>query len=115
MPFHQFNQLTGRLKESTQLNPFSPIPPVPLQSSEPPKMFFDTVKTKPVQTETATAHKSTLPLKMEKMYKFFQADVHRPVYRYCGKKDSILFGITATLVFASFARSLKFIVDEANK
>lgn len=50
--------------------------PRPLQSTEPPVMIYDTVKTKPATTKVvAKASYSTLSPKLAKLYKKYQVVV----------------------------------------
>ncbi|XP_033231053.1 uncharacterized protein LOC117182120 [Belonocnema kinseyi] len=128
MPFHQFSHFTGRLRQSNQLLPLYPIPPVPLQSSEPPQMMFETIKTKPVQAAAAGSAGSAgsaasklndfgphvSPKNREFMRKL-QSDLEAPVFLAKGLPDKILFGITVALVTVGMIESIRFIYLRATK
>lgn len=99
MPFHQFNSFTGRLKESSRLDPFYPISPAPLDKAE-QIMIYDSVKITPVKAGAATqaAGYSTLPTKFAEAFKRFQVDIHSPIFVMGGPKDKALYMATAIAV-----------------
>ncbi|XP_043262914.1 uncharacterized protein LOC122403431 [Colletes gigas] len=115
MSFHEFNSLTGRLKQSTQLQSLNPLPPRPLQSSEIPVMIYDSIKTKPLKVATPTENYSTLPPRMAALYKKYQADMTKPVYRMGGKKDRILYGISIIGVTIGFVMNIYYLNKGAKK
>ncbi|XP_076629218.1 uncharacterized protein LOC143345727 [Colletes latitarsis] len=115
MSFHEFNPLTGRLKQSTQPQSLSPLPPRSLQSSEIPVMIYDSVKTKPLKVANSTGNYSTLPPKMAALYKKYQADLSKPVYNMGGKMDKILFGVTSLAATACFVMNIYYLSKGAKK
>ncbi len=115
MPCDQFKSFTGRLKESSQLQPLYPISTNPLNKLNPPKMIWDSIKTKPLKTtSTSSAAFSTLDPKLIAKYKKFQTNLEKPVYLMGGTPDKILFGITCALVAAGVIQSLKLFYDMAS-
>ena len=102
MPIYQFNSFSNRLGESNHLQPLYPLSTNPLSKSEPPKMIYDSIKTKParISPPVASAQMSTLHPKMLKKYKFYQKNLETPVYLIRGTPDKILFGITCAGVAA---------------
>ncbi|KAK0089654.1 hypothetical protein PV325_006077 [Microctonus aethiopoides] len=98
MPSYEFNQFTGRLKNSLHIQPLYPIKPVPLPKTESPKMIWDTIKTKAVKTDVQqTSGYSTISPKVLAKMKHFQADMTKPVFLMGGTPDKILFGVTIAL------------------
>ncbi|XP_029667675.1 uncharacterized protein LOC115238209 [Formica exsecta] len=116
MPFYQYNSFTGRIKPSTNFQPFYPLSPIPLQRTEPPVIIYDNIKTKPMsitpKSGYCTGKPPTLDPKMWAKYKHFQAVMDKPVYLAGGKKDKILFGFTVAYVGICTLQSLVFIAKE---
>ncbi|KAK0175667.1 hypothetical protein PV327_009399 [Microctonus hyperodae] len=98
MPSYEFNQFTGRLKNSGHIQPLYPIKPVPLSKTESPKMIWDTIKTKAVKTDVqqASGYSTVSPKVLEKM-KHYQKDITKPVFLMGGTPDKIFFGLTCAL------------------
>ncbi|XP_012271154.1 uncharacterized protein LOC105694777 [Orussus abietinus] len=99
MPFNEFNSLTGRLKESTKLQPLYPISPIRADKVEPPVIMFDSIRTKPVKTITSqqvAEYSSKIDPKMAANFKKFQ-DWTKPVYLLGGTRDKVFFGINLVL------------------
>ncbi|XP_076655403.1 uncharacterized protein LOC143360449 [Halictus rubicundus] len=106
MPFHEFNQVTGRLKQSANTQPLYPVSPRPVQSTE-VDMMFDSVKTKPVKVRSPiTAGLSTLSPKLAEVFRKYQIDLERPVYIIAGRKDKLLYALTVAGLTAGFAATM---------
>ncbi|XP_070149892.1 uncharacterized protein [Polyergus mexicanus] len=110
MPFYQYNSFTGRIKPSTNFQPFYPL------RTEPPVIIYDNIKTKPVsitpKSGYCTDKPATLDPKMWAKYKHFQAAIDKPVYLAGGKKDKILFGFTVAYIGICTLQSMVFIAKE---
>ena len=115
MSFHEFNQFTGRLKQSTQTQALHPVSPRPLQTTEPPVMIYDSIKTKPVGTSPAQASYSTLSPKMAALYKKYQADLTKPSYMLGGKKDKLLMAATVAMCGALFVTNVFYLFQTEKK
>ncbi|XP_011314739.1 uncharacterized protein [Fopius arisanus] len=104
MPFYQFNQFTGRLKNSTNLQPLYPISPNPLQTADQPTMIWDSVKTQAAKVNSPAAgsggNVSSLPPQVVAKMKKFQTLGWRgtPVYLMGGSPDKILLGLTIAVM-----------------
>ncbi|KAL0101964.1 hypothetical protein PUN28_018491 [Cardiocondyla obscurior] len=111
MPFFNYNQFTGRLKTSTNLQPLYPI------KSE-PTIIYDSVKTKPVtvtpKANYCTEKPRTLSPQIWAKFKHYQnalnADV--PVYIAGGRKDKALVLFTAAYIGICTVQSAVFIAKE---
>ncbi|XP_017878785.1 uncharacterized protein LOC108624181 [Ceratina calcarata] len=103
MSFHQFNPLTGRLRQSSQLQSLYPLSPRPLEKSE-QIMMYDTNKTKPVTTPQQGAKRfaSTVDATVAKFQKAYQVDPSKPTYLLRGKSDRLLLGINTAICVTSF-------------
>ena len=105
MPFYQYNGFLSRITESKSLQPLYPLSATPLSKVDPPKVIYDTIHTKPVSTaapagsagmSTSTKYtKSTLDPKRLELYRFYQKNIHEPVFLKRGTPDKILFAFTA--------------------
>ncbi|KAF7992785.1 hypothetical protein HCN44_005129 [Aphidius gifuensis] len=113
MPSHQFDKFTGRLKNSTNFQPLSPIAPVPLQQAEPPKMIWDSIKTKPatILSGPQAANMSTCCPRVLANQKKFQPPnyMEKEVWKMGGRKDKVLFGITCALMLYGFVDAGEFV------
>nr|XP_033338070.1 uncharacterized protein LOC117227163 [Megalopta genalis] len=106
MSFHEFNPFTGRLKQSTKVQPLYPVNPRPLQSIE-IDIMYDSIKTKPVKTTApGTAGYSTLDPKLAKLYRKYQANLETYSYTLGGRKDRILVAATVLLTVTGFAANV---------
>ena len=115
MSFHEFNQFTGRLKQSTQTQALHPLSPRPLQTTEPPVMIYDSIKTKPVGVSPVQASYSTLSPKMAALMKKYQADLTKPSYMLGGKKDKVLMAITVALTGSLFVANMYYLFQTEKK
>ncbi|XP_015108903.1 uncharacterized protein LOC107035822 [Diachasma alloeum] len=132
MPFYQFNHFTGRLKNSTNLQPLYPISPNPLQS-EPPKMIWDSIKTQVVKVDVpargaastpggappppgGAPRKGTVPPRLIAKMKKFQQPGWRttPVYLMGGTPDKIMFGATVALLVYGLYGVAEFVAEHIN-
>ncbi|XP_015513417.1 cytochrome c oxidase subunit 7A1, mitochondrial isoform X1 [Neodiprion pinetum] len=101
MPYYNFNSFTGRIAETTHPQPFYPLAPHRLDLAEPPKIMYDSSRTKPVQVASASTSarpQSTLSPEMLKKYQKFQAPNNIPVHLKGGPMDKILLGTTVVLI-----------------
>ncbi|XP_076673468.1 uncharacterized protein LOC143371765 [Andrena cerasifolii] len=114
MSFHEFNQFTGRLKQSTQTQALHPVSPRPLQATE-PIMIYDSIKTKPVGTSPAQASYSTLSPRMAALYKKYQADLTKPSYMLGGKRDKVLMAVTVALTGALALSNMYYVIKTEKK
>ncbi|XP_076297749.1 uncharacterized protein LOC143217391 [Lasioglossum baleicum] len=106
MPFHEFNQVTGRLKQSANTQPLYPVSPRPLQSTE-VDIMYDSVRTKPVKVQSPLrAGLSTLSPKLAELFRKYQADLEKPVYTLGGKKDRVLYAITIVGLTVGFTLNM---------
>ncbi|KAI4489042.1 hypothetical protein M0804_004540 [Polistes exclamans] len=115
MTYYEFNPFTGRLKESTRFQPYYPLKPSALNTAE-QKLIWDIMTTKPAEVKSsASVGSSTVDPKLLAKYKFFQKDIHKPVYLMGGAKDRILFGITIVLTGLISADVARFVYDTIKK
>ncbi|XP_015184745.1 PREDICTED: uncharacterized protein LOC107070764 [Polistes dominula] len=117
MTYYEFNPFTGRLKESTRFQPYYPLKPSALSKVE-QTLIWDTMKTKPAEVKSAasvSSSSSSVDPKLLEKYKFFQRDIHKPVYLMGGTKDKILFGITIALTCYIAVDTARFLYDLSKK
>ncbi|XP_043271016.1 uncharacterized protein [Venturia canescens] len=118
MPSYQFNHFTGRLRESTHFQPLYPISATPLHSADPPKMIYDTIKTKPATAGSARSWSSTvqegkLPEKMLKTMVAYQKDVEAPIFLIKGTPDKIMFGMSCVGLAITMGMAFEFLLRRA--
>ncbi|XP_012265356.2 cytochrome c oxidase subunit 7A, mitochondrial [Athalia rosae] len=113
MPFYQFNSFTGRIAETTHLQPLYPLAPNRLDRADPPKIMYDSPHTKPVKVEPTSKGRafSTVPPDVLKKMEKFQVPNNIPVYLKGGMGDKVLLGATVALIGFGFATSIKMIYD----
>ncbi|XP_043502011.1 uncharacterized protein LOC122524033 [Polistes fuscatus] len=115
MTYYEFNPFTGRLKESTRFQPYYPLKPSALNTAE-QKLIWDTMATKPAEVKpSASVSTSSVDSKLLQNYKFFQRDIHKPVYLMGGTKDRVLLGITIALTCLIGADVARFVYDMTKK
>ncbi|XP_014229469.1 uncharacterized protein LOC106654213 [Trichogramma pretiosum] len=116
MPHYKYSSLAGRLLPSqTHLQPLHPTSLLPVDKADPPKMIWDSIKTKTLKTAPLSAASfSTLDPKLLAKYKKFQANVEKPVFLMGGPPDKILFGATCAIVVVGVAQCFKLFYDMAN-
>ncbi|XP_078036586.1 uncharacterized protein LOC144469804 [Augochlora pura] len=102
MSFHEFNPFTGRLKQSTKIQPLNPLKPYPLQNRE-VEIMYDSIKTKPVRTVApGTAGYSTVNTKLLKLFKQYQTNLETASYTLGGRKDKIMIAASVILTVGGF-------------